>query len=91
MANPSSRRSSGKSDGGLDFEAELWVSAALSAAHGLLAIVLVNLTCFRGGAWAISKREAAEKVQLRVADIQNRFYSGLSALHQEVLSKEGNE
>jgi formiminotetrahydrofolate cyclodeaminase len=67
------------------------VSAALSAVHGSLAIVFVNLTSFRGGAWAVAQREAAETLQSRVADLQTRFYQALNDLHQEVIDKERDE
>lgn len=66
-------------------------SAALSAAHGSLAIVMVNLTSFRGGSWAIAQRKAAEKLQIRASEIQARFFVAFRDLHQEVLRLENPE
>jgi formiminotetrahydrofolate cyclodeaminase len=64
------------------------VSAAISAVHGSLAIVFLNLTSFRGGAWAVEQRKAAERIQERISEIQTGFFQALSSLHQEVLNKE---
>lgn len=67
------------------------VSAALASANGALAIVLLNLTSFRGGAWAVEKRKAAETLQVKIDDLHRRFFKSLSDLHQEVISKEHDE
>lgn len=64
------------------------VSAAISAVHGSLAIVFLNLTSFRGGAWAVEQRKAAERIQDRIFEIQTGFFQALGSLHQEVLNKE---
>lgn len=64
------------------------VSAAISAVHGSLSIIFLNLTSFRGSSWAVEKRKAAEHIQERISAIQTSFFQALSDLHQEVLDKE---
>ncbi len=72
-------------------ESSVAVSAALSAAHGTLAIVVVNLTSFRGGNSAIAQRKAAEKLQIRASEIQARFTVAFGDLHQKILELENSE
>jgi formiminotetrahydrofolate cyclodeaminase len=64
------------------------VSAAISAVHGSLAIIFLNLTSFRGSSWAVEKRKQAEVIQERVSELQKQFYQALGGLHQEILKKE---
>ncbi len=56
-----------------------------------MAIVLVNLTSFRGGNWAIAQRKAAEKLQIRASEIQARFLVAFGDLYQKILKLENSE
>lgn len=66
------------------------VSAALAGASGALSIIFLNLTCFKGGEWAVAMRKKTDVHAVRVQALQIELLERVARLQNEAIAREGS-